>query len=104
MSDERDRLNQVKICNQYERWRAQPEMPRFYFHLYNDVEAQDEEGQQFADLDAARRYAQKLVRFEAAEAVKASSHFVQHHHIDIADEQGKILDTVRFGEVVKVQP
>ena len=30
-------------------------MPRFFFHLHNDIEAPDEEGLELSDLEAARR-------------------------------------------------
>lgn len=78
-------------------------MPRYYFHLHNDVDAEDEEGIELPSLEVARLRAIELVRFEAAEAVKARSHIVRHHHIDIADENGKVVQSVRFGEVVAIE-
>ena len=78
-------------------------VPRYYFHLHNDVDAPDEEGNELPSLEAAILYAVELVRFEAAEAVKVQSHFVAHHRIDIEDEQGLVLESVRFGDVVKIE-
>jgi hypothetical protein len=66
-------------------------MPRYFFHLHNDIDALDEEGVELVDLDAARARARHSV------------HLVLDHHIDIADESGAILETVRFGDVVTVE-
>jgi hypothetical protein len=79
-------------------------MPHFYFHLHNDVDAPDEEGQDFAGLDAARGYAALPIQHLAGETVKEKGRFVLSHWIDIEDEQRKVLDTVRFGDVIKVHP
>jgi hypothetical protein len=78
-------------------------MPRFYFHLLNDVDAPDEEGIELPNLDEARRYAERTARFTAAETLKEQGNIVLRHRIDIEDEQGSVLDTVHFGDVVKVE-
>jgi len=78
-------------------------MPRFYFHLLNDMDVPDNEGQDLADVQAARSCALELARFEASEMVKRNGRIVLWHRIDIEDEQHRIVDTVRFRDVVEVE-
>lgn len=79
-------------------------MPRFHFHLHNDVDVPDDTGKALPDLDAARAYATRLARFEVAEAAKRDGRVVLSHRIDIEDEHGEVLATVRFGEAVQIKP
>ena len=79
------------------------QVPRFYFHLYNDIETSDEEGVELADLKAARLVALINARFTAAESIKEEGHFVPTHRIDIENEQGQVLDTVYFGDAVEIE-
>ena len=78
-------------------------MPRFYFHLLNDVDAPDDEGKELQDLEAAREHARRMAIFSAAEAVKDQAHLVRSHRIQIEDADGKVLDTVHFGDVITVR-
>ena len=78
-------------------------MPRFYFHLHNSVDVADEEGVELPDLEAARAHAVKLVRYEFGEAAKAEGRIVLSHRIDIEDESGAVLATVRFAEAVLIE-
>lgn len=78
-------------------------MPRFYFHLYDAVDAPDEEGVELPDLGAARQFAERNARFTAAETIKEAGYFVPDHRIDIENENGQVIDTVHFGDAVKVE-
>ncbi len=78
-------------------------MPRFYFHLHNDVETPDHEGVELCDLDAAFVHAVRLVRFTFGEHAKDEGRVVLHHRIDIEDKDGAVLRSVRFGEAVTVE-
>lgn len=78
-------------------------MPRFYFHLLNDVDAPDEEGKEFPDLETAREHARINVRFTAGEALKEQGRLVLSHRIQIEDGAGKVLDTVYFRHVLSVE-
>jgi hypothetical protein len=78
-------------------------MPRFYFHLLNDVDAPDEEGQVLRDLDEAREYARRSVLFTMAETIKEKGHLVKGHRVDIEDEHGNVLDAVYFRDVVSIE-
>ena len=78
-------------------------MPRYHFHLHNDVNCPDEEGVELPDLQAARKTALHNARFTAGETVKDRGHLFGDHRIDIEDENGAVLDTVYFRDAVKIE-
>ena len=78
-------------------------VPRFYFHLYDDLDVRDEEGIELPDLETARAQAVRCARVTFAEAAKDEGRVVLRHRIDIADEQGAVLETVQFGDAVSVE-
>jgi hypothetical protein len=78
-------------------------MPRYYFHLHNDLDVPDEEGVELTDVDAAREYAERNAVFTMAETLKESGRLNLRHYVDIQDEQGKVLATVRFRDVVSIE-
>jgi hypothetical protein len=78
-------------------------VPRFYFHLYNDIDVPDEEGKELADLEAAVEWARGEARNLVAAMAKEEGRVVLKHRIDIEDEHGDVLHTVRFGEVVRIE-
>lgn len=77
-------------------------MPRFYFHLYNQVGyVPDDEGQEAPDLDAARRRAIENIRsILSAEVAEGSLDL--RGYIEIADAGGAVVATVRFAEAVEL--
>ena len=77
-------------------------MPRYYFHLYNDVISMDDEGKMLPDLDAARANAIKEAREMMMETV-AEGRINFSHRVEIADHKGDIAATVLFGEAVTVE-
>ncbi len=78
-------------------------MPRFYFHLHNDLDVQDEEGIELPDVDSAREYAESNARFTMAEALKEEGRIDLRQYIDIEDGRGTVLATVRFRDVVAIE-
>ena len=78
-------------------------MPRFYFHLINDMDVPDDEGQDLPDLAAARAVAVSQARALIGETAKDQARVVLHHRIDIEDEAGTVLDPVLFRDVVSVE-
>jgi hypothetical protein len=78
-------------------------MPRFYFHLINDVDVTDEEGKELPDLEAAREYAEGNVRFTASETLKENGVVVLSHCIKIEDAEGNVLDIVYFRDVLTIK-
>ena len=78
-------------------------VPKFYFHLHDDVDAPDEEGLEMADLATARAYTIHLARFTAADAIKESGRYVPDHRIDIENGEGQVLDTIYFRDAVEIE-
>jgi hypothetical protein len=78
-------------------------MPKFYFHLHNDLDVADEEGRELPDLDAARAYAEENALFTMAQTLQDEAHINFRHYIDIEDERGTVLATVRFKDVAKIE-
>jgi hypothetical protein len=78
-------------------------VPTYYFHLHNDIDARDQEGRDLPDLDAARKLARENARFTFAETIKDEGRANLDHRLDIEDEQGRVLDTVWFRDVVKIE-
>jgi hypothetical protein len=78
-------------------------VPRFHFHLFDDLDVVDDEGIELPDLETARSHAVRCARVTFAETAKDEGRVVLHHHIDIADELGSVLETVRFGDAVRVE-
>lgn len=77
-------------------------MSRYYFHLYNDIVACDEEGQELAGPDEARRIADCSARDMAASAV-LDGKLNLDHRIEVEGEDHKVIYTVHFRDVVKIQ-
>ena len=77
-------------------------VPRYFFHLYNDIVAIDEEGQELPDLAAARDEALRNARAIAADSVTKGKLSLKHR-IDVADESGACVATVYFKDAVKVE-
>ena len=77
-------------------------MPRFYFHLFNDMVSMDEEGLECADGPMAMKKAMSVAREMAADSVR-SGHLVLSHRIEVADDSGGAVGTVHFGDVVEIR-
>jgi hypothetical protein len=75
---------------------------RFYFHLHNDIETQDEEGTELADEAAARDLAQDEARTMAAESVRRGRLDLSHS-VQVTDSDGTSLFYVTFGEAVTIR-
>ena len=78
-------------------------VPRFYFHLHNDMDVPDDEGVELADLEAARAYAIRQARDTFGQVAKDEGRVVLHHRIDIEDEHGQVLASVRFSDAVRIE-
>jgi hypothetical protein len=78
-------------------------VPRYFFNLYDDLTAMDEEGAELPSIDHARDRATLNAReLACAEVMHGRLHL--DHRIEVADEQGSVLLTVHFGDVVTVEP
>jgi hypothetical protein len=77
-------------------------VPRYFFHVYDDVIAQDEEGAELPNLAAARLNALAGARDLISEQVRRG-YFVLSHWIDVVDEQGEKVLTVAFRDAVDIK-
>ena len=76
-------------------------VPRFFFHLYDDMVVRDEEGIELSDLASARKKAVENAR-EIACAEVLEGHLNLKHRIEVEDESGAVHLTVRFADVVRL--
>jgi hypothetical protein len=76
-------------------------MQRFFFHVHDDLDVPDEDGAEVRDLDSAIRVAVRAVRSLACEQV-TKGHLNLQHRIDVKNEAGSVLATVRFADVIEV--
>jgi hypothetical protein len=77
-------------------------VPRFYFHLFNDMTSIDEEGAVLPNAAVALQKGATIAREMAAESVR-EGHLVLDHRIEVADEQGETVGVIRFADVVQVK-
>lgn len=78
-------------------------MPRYFFHLSNDVTVEDEEGQICADDAEARLVAIREARELIADSIAMHGRVVLSHSIEVHDENGPRF-TLRFGDAFEVVP
>ena len=76
-------------------------MPRFFFHLYDDLVVLDEEGMEMPDLEAASAKATEIARLLACEGVKQGNLDLDHR-IDVADERGEIVLKLKFRDAFTI--
>ncbi len=77
-------------------------VPRYFFHVYDDVIAEDEEGAELPNLAAARLNALRGARELIADQVRRG-YMVRSHWIDVVDEQGEKVLTITFGDAVDIK-
>jgi hypothetical protein len=77
-------------------------MARYFFHLYNDLTAMDEEGRECPDLASARENAVREAREIMLDTLLAGRIDLSHR-IDIADETGAVVASVAFRDVVAIE-
>jgi hypothetical protein len=77
-------------------------VPRYFFNVYDDVVAHDDEGQELPNEAAARLQALMGARELIAEQVKRG-YLVRAHWIDVVDEQGTLIFSQTFGDAVELK-
>ena len=77
-------------------------MPRYYFHICNGSGfVEDEEGQELADLEAARAFAVRSARSIMASDVQRGMLDLSSF-IEIEDPQHQLVHTLGFDEAIDV--
>ena len=79
-------------------------MPHYYFHLHNDVDVLDEEGFDLPDVEAARAAAVKSARELMGAQIGDEGRLTLSDWIEVQDESGARILTIRFGDIVEIRP
>ena len=78
-------------------------MPRFYFHLRNDLNVPDQEGLELGSLEAAKAHALRQARFTFAKTAEEEGRVSLGDRIDVEDEQVAVVAVVYFRDAVVVE-
>jgi hypothetical protein len=78
-------------------------VPRYYFHLINDMDVADFQGVELSNLDEARSEAVHQARGMIGEMTKTEGRIVLSHRIDIENGEGRVLDSVVFRDILRVE-
>ena len=76
-------------------------MPHYRFHVINDIDAPDDEGQDLDSLAAAHLKAIDYARDLASSAVRQGRLDLKHR-IDIEDQAGEVLATVTLADAIDI--
>jgi hypothetical protein len=76
-------------------------MPRFFFHLHNDIHAEDSDGVELPDVAAMRDYATANARELVCASVRRG-HLNLGHYLRVTDEDGQEVLKLRFGESLTI--
>ena len=77
-------------------------MPRYFFHVVDDLDTVDHEGLELPNIEAAKAGAVEAARALICETVK-DGHIALDHWIDIQNEAGVVLETVLFRDVIEIR-
>lgn len=75
-------------------------MPRFYFNVYDDVLARDDEGMELKDVQAARGEARCGAAELIAAQIKGGHQINLSHCIKVENEERQVLFVLSFRELV----
>ena len=73
------------------------------FHVHGVVETSGVHECVFPNLEAAREFARLSARFMMSERLRTEGRLNLGHRIDIEDANGRMLDSIRFGDVVEIE-
>lgn len=76
-------------------------MPTYYFHVADDLYAEDSEGRDFPDVEAARRCAIEGCRDLAASCVR-QGHLNLDHRVEVRDAAGNEVLSVSFRDAIEI--
>jgi hypothetical protein len=78
-------------------------MPRYFFHIYDELELDDDEGLELADDEAARNQALAGARAMMCDQLKAGQ-LTLHHRVEVESEAGESILILPFGDAVRILP
>jgi hypothetical protein len=77
-------------------------VPRFFFHIHDHEDVPDDDGLVLSDVDAAEKEAIRGARDILSEEVK-HGRLPLCDRIDVEDEAGAIVATVRFRDTISIE-
>lgn len=77
-------------------------MPRYYFHLHDDLVTEDEDGTELPDDAVALAKAHDEARNLAAESIRTSHRLVLNHYIVVTDDEGATVARVTFASAFTI--
>jgi hypothetical protein len=96
-------LNLGRSPERYAHGTARTRVPRYYFHLYDDLDCPDTEGAELPDLEAARAKVSHEARLLMGDLLHREGRLALHHRIEIEDDDGIVVETVHFRDVVAIE-
>jgi hypothetical protein len=78
-------------------------VPRYFFHVYDDIVMLDDEGMELADAEAARAAALAGAREMMCDQIR-HGRLALGHHIEVEDEAGSPVFSLSFADAVRVEP
>ena len=79
-------------------------MPRFYLNVINTAEDSDKEAFDLASLEEAKTQETAGARDLIYDNIRAGLPVYESHRIEITDDDGIFLHTVRFGHIIDLRP
>src|SRR3546814_2018267 len=76
--------------------------PRFYFHIRNDLTADDEEGVELADETAAKEHALEGARSLVCASIHEHGSVNLDHRIEVTNDQHQRVLTLTFREAFTI--
>lgn len=77
-------------------------VPRYFFHVYDDLGLRDQDGIDLAGPEAARAAALAGARAMMCEQLK-KGRLSLHDRIEVEDEMGEPILTLSFGEAARIE-
>lgn len=78
-------------------------MPRYFFHLQDDIDVPDFEGAELLHLGEAKAYATRQIRALIGDNVRMNGCITLHHRIDVEDADHEVVATVRFQDALNIR-
>lgn len=77
-------------------------MPRYFFHVYDDLITRDQDGIDFPDAEAACAAAVAGAREMMCDQLM-KGRLCLYHCIEVEDARGKAILTLPFGDAVRIE-
>ena len=79
-------------------------MPKFYLNVINTVDASDKDAFDLASIEEAKIQAIAGARDLISDNIRAGLPVYESYRIEITDDNGVFLHTVRFGDIIDLRP